>query len=74
MTEWVKRNEDKPHRCPRCHAIADRANSERPLKPRTKLVCPRDCEIQWRYGLRQLSLGMDLKSFMKELRETEVER
>jgi hypothetical protein len=46
---WVRRNEDKPHRCPECHAVAtwDRESAG----PRTVLRCPHGCG-QWRYGRR----------------------
>lgn len=48
--KWVKRNEDKPHRCPECHAIASWEKDK--MGPRTRLVCPRECGVQWRYGRR----------------------
>lgn len=47
---WVDRNEDKPHRCPECHAVATWGKWSR--GPRTRLVCPRDCGVQWRVGDR----------------------
>ena len=64
---WVQRNEDKPHRCPLCHAVAtwDKSTQNRPIGPRTKLKCPRGCGVQWRAGFRQKRLGMDLWSFWK---------
>jgi len=50
-TRWVKRNEDKPHRCPECHAVA---TWDRPAAygPRTVFKCPRTCGVQWRAGNR----------------------
>lgn len=47
---WVRRNEDKPHRCPCCHAVA--SYDRRTAGPRTRMVCPRGCGVQWRYGSR----------------------
>lgn len=47
---WVKRNEDKPHRCPECHAIADQARGC--YGPRTRFTCPAGCGVQWRPGTR----------------------
>lgn len=44
---WVKRNEDKPHRCPGCHGIALRAWSSKGYGPRTTLYCPNDCTVKW---------------------------
>lgn len=46
---WVRRNVDKPHRCPRCHSVVtwDRCK----YGPRTRLVCPY-CHVQWRAGKR----------------------
>lgn len=46
---WVKRNEDKPHRCPECHAIPARCRSY--LGPRTAVSCPL-CRVKWRMGVR----------------------
>lgn len=46
---WVRRNEDKPHRCPRCHAVATWDREE--WGPRTRVVCER-CGVQWRMGCR----------------------
>lgn len=48
---WVQRNEDKPHRCPECHAVAT-WDKER-YGPRTKLHCPNQCRVQWRTKNRQ---------------------
>lgn len=47
--KWTKRNEDKPHRCPSCHAIC--LSPSRTTGPRTVLKCP-DCQLQWRHGTR----------------------
>lgn len=47
---WVKRNEDKPHRCPECHAVATWYLDK--FGPRTRLICPRNCGVQWRVGAR----------------------
>ena len=47
---WVERNEDKPHRCPECHAVATWERET--YGPRTVLTCPRECGIQWRAGHR----------------------
>lgn len=54
---WVKRNTDKPHRCPGCHGIADRAwpydgSPPEDYGPRTVMHCPYDCGVQWRVGAR----------------------
>lgn len=46
---WVRRNEDKPHRCPECHAVATWDHKH--AGPRTRLRCPQ-CGVQWRYGER----------------------
>lgn len=51
--KWVKRNEDKPHRCPKCHAIAVRAWANAMdgtgHGPRTIYSC---CGVKWRVGSR----------------------
>jgi hypothetical protein len=47
---WVKRNEDKPHRCPECHAVA--TWDKHIYGPRTKLKCPARCWVIWRVGNR----------------------
>lgn len=47
---WVRRNEDKPHRCPQCHSIPERCRAER-LGPRTAVSCAR-CGVKWRMGVR----------------------
>lgn len=58
---WVKPNRDKPHRCPECHAIAtwelDKAG------PKTRIVCPHDCGVQWRFGLRIKHQSMASKQY-----------
>lgn len=46
---WVRRNGDKPHRCPECHAIPDRCRSY--LGPRTAVSCA-PCGVRWRMGVR----------------------
>lgn len=46
---WVRRNEDKPHRCPRCHRVVTWEREE--YGPRTRLTCP-PCGVQWRSGVR----------------------
>jgi hypothetical protein len=45
-------NHDKPHRCPGCHGIAERAWSHRGYGPRTIFRCPRDCGLVWRASVR----------------------
>jgi hypothetical protein len=47
---WVRRNEDKPHRCPECHTIPDRCRAL-VLGPRTAVSCAR-CGVKWRMGVR----------------------
>jgi hypothetical protein len=47
---WVTRNEDKPHRCPKCHAVA--TWDRRQHGPRSRAVCPQACGVQWRMGNR----------------------
>lgn len=47
---WVERNEDKPHRCPECHAVATWDLDS--YGPKTRLVCPSGCGVQWRVGQR----------------------
>jgi hypothetical protein len=44
----VERNYDKPHRCPRCHAVALRAWQSRGYGPRTWLRCEYGCYVRWR--------------------------
>ncbi len=48
--KWVHRNEDKPHRCPECHAVA--TWDRRAHGPRTRVACPAGCGVQWRMGNR----------------------
>jgi len=48
---WVKRNEDKSHRCPCCHAVSTYGKG-RKTGPRTRVVCARGCGVQWRLGGR----------------------
>lgn len=45
----MRRNRDKPHRCPKCHSIPARAR--RASGPRTRVSCGR-CGVQWRMGSR----------------------
>jgi len=47
---WVRRNEDKSHRCPCCHAVS--TYDKRTFGPRTRVVCRIGCGIQWRIGGR----------------------
>ncbi len=49
LFRWTRRNEDKPHRCPNCHAIAARAWFGGGYGPRTILTC---CGLKWRVGNR----------------------
>lgn len=49
MLRWVRRNVDKPHRCPTCHRVVT-WRMER-YGPRTRLKCAR-CGVQWRSGVR----------------------
>lgn len=50
----MKRNEDKPHRCPNCHKIAERAWSavtdNMGAGPRTVYACE-TCRVRWRVGM-----------------------
>jgi len=62
---WVSRNEDKPHRCPECHAVASWGKET--MGPRTRLVCPNDCNVQWRYGRRLKGRGMYWKAYFKKV-------
>lgn len=48
--KWINRNEDKPHRCPECHSVA--TWNRRSHGPRTRVVCPNGCGVQWRMGDR----------------------
>lgn len=48
---WVRRNEDKPHRCIECHGIALRAWEGR-YAPRTVMSCPNACGVRWRVSVR----------------------
>lgn len=54
---WVWRNEDKPHRCPKCHCVAQWHHDgydhyrDRRHGPRTRVWCPY-CRVQWRMGNR----------------------
>jgi hypothetical protein len=49
MLRWVRRNVDKPHRCPVCHrAVTWRMER---YGPRTRLKCT-TCGVQWRSGVR----------------------
>lgn len=57
MTRWVRRNSDKPHRCPLCHTVALRAWSERGYGPRTVLRCTYGCGVRWRAGVRAVRLA-----------------
>jgi hypothetical protein len=50
---WVQPNSDKPHRCPECHLIAERARSGG-HGPKTVMTCPGECGVQWRHGGRQV--------------------
>jgi hypothetical protein len=43
----VERNHDKPHRCPRCHAVALRAWEDRGYGARTWLRCEYGCYVRW---------------------------
>ena len=45
--QWSGRNEDKPHRCPECHAIC--TWDLKSFGPRTVLRC---CGLKWRVGNR----------------------
>jgi hypothetical protein len=46
---WVRRNEDKPHRCPECHHVVTWNRAR--YAPRTRLKCD-SCRVQWRSGMR----------------------
>lgn len=59
---WVNRNEDKPHRCPECHAVAMWDNDK--AGPRTLVRCPLDCNVQWRYGRRWQKHSMRVKQIL----------
>lgn len=43
--KWVRRNEDKPHRCPECHMVRRRTN----WGPRTTVACG-PCGVRWKMG------------------------
>lgn len=66
---WVRRNDDKPHRCPDCHRVAQWHHSDydhhrdRRHGPRTRMWCIY-CRVQWRMGDR--STG-DSTLFVKRL-------
>jgi ribosomal protein L37AE/L43A len=60
---WVKRNEDKPHRCPKCHAIC--AWDKEP-QPKTILNC-KDCKVKWRYGMRYPRISTRTKQILQHL-------
>ncbi|MET9262367.1 hypothetical protein [Amycolatopsis sp. NPDC004079] len=49
LLRWVRRNEDKPHRCPECHRVV--TWDREAYGPRTRLRCVR-CGVQWRAGRR----------------------
>jgi hypothetical protein len=63
--KWTQRNEDKPHRCPNCHAIAARAWSDNGYGPRTVMAC---CGLKWRAGVRSKRYRMAFKKELKEIR------
>jgi hypothetical protein len=63
---WTQRNEDKPHRCPNCHAIAARAWTSRGYGPRTVMAC---CGLKWRVGQRSARDSMWTKQWMKAWRD-----
>lgn len=46
---WVRRNEDKPHRCPECHGVV--TWDYKRYGPRTVLSCS-FCAVRWRSGVR----------------------
>ena len=66
LWDWAKRNEDKPHRCPKCHAIAVlpwlRSMEGRGYGPRTVFAC---CGVKWRAGTRVRDRGMARKVELK---------
>lgn len=49
---WVAADWDKPHRCPDCRRVAERAWSKRGYGPRTRFRCVYGCRVQWRVGNR----------------------
>jgi hypothetical protein len=62
---WVERNEDKPHRCPECDAVATWGHYT--FGPRTRFTCPKGCGVQWRIGMRSSnSEKRSMKMFMRE--------
>jgi hypothetical protein len=65
--KWVKRNEDKPHRCPQCHAIALRAWARSAdgggYGPRTVFHC---CGLRWRVGRRAKRYPMAFRQRLAE--------
>lgn len=65
--QWVDRNEDKPHRCPYCHIISDRARSDNGYGPLTIMTC-RWCRVQWRTYTRAKRYNMGTKAVMKKIR------
>lgn len=65
---WVQRNEDKPHRCPECHAVCtyDRRHPWR-YGPRTRITC-HNCRVQWRIGARaSRSDSRKMRLFLKHI-------
>lgn len=54
----VAPNDDKPHRCPRCHAVAQRCRGDRGYGTRTWLRCEYGCYVRWRAGVCASRLSM----------------
>lgn len=66
MYAWTDRNSDKPHRCPTCHRVAERAWLDRGYGPRTVLRCTYGCGLRWRAGVRSHRVPMRWRSLWFE--------
>ena len=51
---WVLANGDKPHRCPRCHCIPDKARAHGRTRLWATYRCT-DCGVFWWKGLNDLT-------------------
>lgn len=56
---WMPPHWDKPHRCPDCHRVAERAWTGRGYGPRTRFRCLYGCRVQWRVGSRAVRLSRE---------------
>lgn len=64
---WVRPNRDKPHRCPECHVVAERAWSRRGYGPRTVFRCMAGCGVRWRSGERVPAYTQGFKALLQAL-------